>query len=53
VGINENAARTLEYAYADWAIYKLAKELNRPQEEVDRFAKRCQNYRNLYSLSIS
>ncbi len=49
VGINENAARTLEYAYADWAIYKLAKELNRPQEEVDRFAKRCQNYRNLYS----
>lgn len=49
VGINENAARTLEYAYADWTIYKLAKELNRPQEEIDRFAKRSQNYRNLYS----
>ncbi|WP_352423928.1 GH92 family glycosyl hydrolase [Proteiniphilum sp.] len=49
VGIHENAARTLEYAYADWTIYKLAKELNRPQEEIDRFAKRSQNYRNLYS----
>jgi predicted alpha-1,2-mannosidase len=49
VDIRENAARTLEYAYADWTIYKLAKALNRPQEEIDRFAKRCQNYRNLYS----
>ena len=35
VGIKENAARTLEYAYADWTIYKLAKELNRPKKEVD------------------
>ena len=49
VGIHENAARTLEYAYADWTIYKLAKALNRPQYELDLFAKRSQNYRNLYS----
>lgn len=49
VNIRENAARTLEYAYADWAIYKLAKALNRPQAEIDLFAKRSQNYRNLYS----
>ncbi len=49
VGIHENAARTLEYAYADWTIYQLAKALNRPQAEIDLFAKRCQNYRNLYS----
>ena len=49
VGIRESAARTLEYAYDDWAIYRLAKALNRPQEEVDRFAKRSLNYRNLYS----
>ncbi|MDD4452576.1 MAG: GH92 family glycosyl hydrolase [Proteiniphilum sp.] len=49
VGINENAARTLEYAYADWTIYKLAKELKRPKKEIDLFAKRSQNYRNLYS----
>ncbi len=48
VGVNENAARTLEYAYDDFAIYQLAKALKRPQAEIDRFAKRCQNYRNLF-----
>ena len=31
VGINENAARTLEYAYDDWAIYQLAKALRTPK----------------------
>lgn len=48
VGINENAARTLEYAYDDFAIYRLAKELGRPAEEIRRFAKRAGNYRNLF-----
>ncbi len=49
VKIGGNAARTMEYAYADWTIYKLAKALNKPQNEIDLFAKRSQNYRNLYS----
>lgn len=35
VGIRESAARTLEYAYADFCIWKLARELNRPQDEID------------------
>jgi predicted alpha-1,2-mannosidase len=48
VNINENAARTLEYAYDDFTIFQLAKSLNRPKEEIDRFAKRCMNYRNLF-----
>lgn len=48
VGINESAARTLEYAYDDFTIYRLAKELNRPKEEIELYAKRCQNYRNLF-----
>jgi len=48
VHINENAARTLEYAYDDFTIYQLAKALGRPQKEVDLFAKRCQNYRNVF-----
>ncbi|MBF8962132.1 GH92 family glycosyl hydrolase [Pontibacter sp. FD36] len=48
VKINENAARTLEYAYDDFAIYQLAKALNRPQEEINLYAKRSQNYRNLF-----
>ena len=48
VKINENAARTLEYAYDDFAIYKLAKALNKPKEEVELYATRCLNYRNLF-----
>jgi predicted alpha-1,2-mannosidase len=48
VGINENAARTLEYAYADFCIWKLAKELGKPQTEIDLFAKRAMNYKNVF-----
>lgn len=48
VKINENAARTLEYAYNDWCIYKLAKELKRPKKEINLFAKRAMNYKNLF-----
>ena len=48
VKINENAARTLEYAYDDWCIYKLAKDLKRPKKEVNLFAKRAMNYKNLF-----
>jgi predicted alpha-1,2-mannosidase len=47
-GINENAARTLEYAYADFCIWKLAKSLGKPQEEIDLFAKRAMNYKNVF-----
>ncbi|MEI8059394.1 MAG: glycoside hydrolase family 92 protein, partial [Ferruginibacter sp.] len=48
VGINENAARTLEYAYDDFSIYQLAKALHKPQVKIDVFAKRCLNYKNLF-----
>ncbi|HBH85457.1 MAG TPA: alpha-mannosidase [Bacteroidales bacterium] len=48
VGINENAARTLEYAYADFCIWQLAKELGKPQEEIDLYAKRSMNYKNVF-----
>jgi predicted alpha-1,2-mannosidase len=48
VDINENTARTLEYAYADYCIWKLAQELGRPQEEIDLFKKRARNYRNVF-----
>jgi predicted alpha-1,2-mannosidase len=46
--LNETAARTLEYAYDDFAIYQLAKALKRPKEEIELYAKRSQNYRNLF-----
>lgn len=48
VKINENTARTLEYAYDDWCIYQLGKALNRPQKEIEQFAKRAMNYRNVF-----
>ncbi|KAF2338007.1 GH92 family glycosyl hydrolase [Flavobacterium nitrogenifigens] len=52
VKINENAARTLEYAYDDFAIWKLAKALDRPKKEINLFEKRMMNYKNLYNSSI-
>jgi predicted alpha-1,2-mannosidase len=48
VGINENAARTLEYAYDDFTISQLAKALNKPEKEIEFYTKRSQNYRNLF-----
>lgn len=48
VGINENAARTLEYAYDDFCIAQLAKKLNKPANEIDFYLKRSQNFRNLF-----
>jgi len=48
VNIDENAARTLEYAYDDYAIYELGKALGKPKEEIEVYKKRSQNYRNLF-----
>ncbi|WKL50138.1 GH92 family glycosyl hydrolase [Flavobacterium pectinovorum] len=52
VKINENAARTLEYAYDDFAIWKLAKALDRPNKEIKLFEKRMLNYKNLYNPAV-
>ncbi|GAB2833545.1 GH92 family glycosyl hydrolase [Ferruginibacter profundus] len=48
VKIDENTARTLEYAYDDFTIFQLAKKLNRPEEEIRLYAKRSQNYKNVF-----
>lgn len=48
VDINENVARTLEYAYDDWCIYQMGKKLGRPDDELEVFKKRSQNYRNVF-----
>ena len=47
VGINENAARSLEYAYADFTIAEMAKKMNRP-EISKRFYEQSKNYINLF-----
>ncbi|TFK70503.1 glycoside hydrolase family 92 protein [Pluteus cervinus] len=38
---SESASRTLDYAYDDYAVYKLAKALNKSSEIVERFYKRA------------
>lgn len=48
VNIHENAARTLEYAYADWCIYQLGKALGKPAKEIDIYKKRAMNYKNVF-----
>ncbi|MDR1722591.1 MAG: GH92 family glycosyl hydrolase [Tannerella sp.] len=51
VKINESAARTLEYAYDDWCIYQLGKALGKPAKEIEIYAKRAMNYKNLFDPS--
>ncbi len=41
VGINENAARTLEYAYDDYCIYTLGKALGKPESEIAIYRQAC------------
>lgn len=47
VGINENAARTLEYATADFAIAQLAKALGK-DADAKKYRARALNYQKLY-----
>ncbi|MBE9601224.1 GH92 family glycosyl hydrolase [Pedobacter sp. MC2016-24] len=51
VKINENAARTLEYAYDDFTIYQLGKALKKPASEIDIYKQRSMNYKNLFDPS--
>jgi len=48
IGIGQNVARTLEYAYNDWTIYALGKKLGKPADEIEIYKKRAQNYKNVY-----
>jgi predicted alpha-1,2-mannosidase len=52
VDINENAARTLEYAYADWTIAKMAKDLGK-EKIAKRFYKQANNYKKLFDPSTN
>ena len=51
VGINESVARTLEYAYNDWCILQMARKLDRPSEELEKWASRADNWRNVFDPS--
>ena len=49
--INESAARTLEYAFDDWSIYKLGQALGKPEKEIQVYAEHAMNYKNLFDKS--
>ena len=51
VGINENVARTLEYAYNDWCILQLARKMGRPETELRKWEARSGNWRNVFDPS--
>jgi predicted alpha-1,2-mannosidase len=53
VKINESVARTLEYAYDDWCIYQLGLALGKPKKEIDVYAKRAMNFRNVFDKSVN
>lgn len=52
VGINENAARTLEYAYADFTLAKMAEKLGK-QEIAEKYYKQSLNYTNVFDPSTN
>ncbi|MFC2080751.1 GH92 family glycosyl hydrolase [Bacteroidota bacterium] len=52
VGVNENAARTLEYAYADFTIAKMAEKLGK-NELAEKYYKQSLNYKNVFDPSTS
>jgi predicted alpha-1,2-mannosidase len=47
VGINENAARTLEYAFADFNIAQMATKLGK-HEDAALYFKRAENYKMVF-----
>jgi alpha-1,2-mannosidase, putative len=51
VKVDQNVARSLEYAYNDWCIYEFGKALGKPKAETDIYAKRAMNYKNLFDPS--
>ena len=51
VGINESAARTLEYAYDDFAIYQFGKAIGKSKKEIKKYKERSMNYKNLFDPS--
>lgn len=53
VGIHENVARTLEYAYADYSIMALAEKLNKPKKLINLYKKRSHYYENVFDKESS
>jgi len=46
-----SVSKTLEYAYDDWCIAQMAKQMNR-EDIYKEFTARSENYRNVYDASV-
>jgi predicted alpha-1,2-mannosidase len=52
VGINENAARSLEYAFADFNIAQMAHKMGK-KDIAEKYYKQSMNYKNLFDPSTN
>lgn len=53
VGVNENVARTLEYCYDDFTVWKLAQALNKDEKTVETYRQRANFYKNVFDPSTN
>jgi len=51
LGHTEDISRTLEYAYTEWCVAQLAKELGHDADAA-KYAKRAQSYRNIFDPGV-
>jgi predicted alpha-1,2-mannosidase len=51
-GYSDGISQTLEYAYFEWCVSRLAHFTNKPDDEK-RYAKRAQSYRNVFDPSVN
>jgi len=51
--INESVARTLEYSYNDYCIWKLAEKLGKSDNEINLFKSRSFNYMNVFDSTTN
>lgn len=52
VGINENTARTLEYAFADFSIAQMARKMGK-EDAAEKYYQQSMNYKNVFDPSTN
>ena len=50
---SQSVARTLEYAYDDWCIYRFGKALGKSDKELKQYRTNAMNYKNVFDSSTS
>ena len=50
---SQSVARTLEYAYDDWCIYRFGRALGKSDKELKQYRTNAMNYKNVFDSSTS